>query len=157
MSQAIDKLGVLVRVRSRERDRREQAFIARRRDHERCEAQLARQRQELDFAEQRHQAAMRLRASSPADVLLHEYLITQRCEIEALAHTEQEAREAVRQSSHDLAEARTDHHRAQVRLDVLEGQLGAARRSEVRRVARKNDSAQADAAPVGTGTGRGTP
>lgn len=143
MSQApvgdIAQLGVLVRVRSRERDRREQVFLARRRDHETREAELRHRREQLTSEQQLHETALRLRTSSPADALLGDYLIAQRSVIEALCCQEQEASDAVECSSRDLNQARSEHHRAQVRLDLLDSQLGIAQRHELRRRARKSE------------------
>lgn len=140
----IAQLGVLTRVRGRERDRREQAFIACRRDHETREAELQHCREELSTQERRHEAALRLRSLSPADALLGDYLITQRDAIETLARDEQEASEAAQRSFTELVQARSDHNRAQVRLDVLEDQLSIARRHEMRRQARKGEDALPD-------------
>ncbi len=137
----IDQLGILVRVRGRERDRQEQAFIACARDHERRQAELQLCRNELISEEQRHEAALRLRASAPVDALLHDYLITRHSAIEALSRQELDATDAVRRTGEDLAQARSDHHRANVRLDVAENQLDLARKHKVKQRARKSDDA----------------
>ena len=152
MSQApvgsIAQLGVLTRVRGRERDRRQQAFIACRRDHDLREAELRDRQQDLSMEEQRHEAALRLRTLSPADALLGDYLIAQRSAVETRSRDEQQAAEAVQRSLHDLLQARIDNHRAQVRLGVLEDQLCLAQRHERRRQARKGEEARPEGMPA---------
>lgn len=141
MSQAIDQLGVLVRVRGRECDRRERAFIAEHREHESREAELRRRRADLADATGRHEAALRLRASSPADALLSDYLITQRSALDTVAENERQASEDLSRAAQNLDTARSAHRRAIVRLDVLEDQLAVARRQETRRLGRKKEAA----------------
>lgn len=145
---AMNQLGVLVRVRGRERDRREQAFIAERREHESREAELRRRQEALAASQARHLAALRLRASSPGDTLLSEYLITQQAAVVTLSEDERQASEDVERSAESLAEARSAHHRAQVRLDVLEDQLAGARRQEARRLSRKQEAARPEGIPA---------
>jgi hypothetical protein len=141
MSQVIDQLGVLVRVRGRECDRRERAFIAERREHESREAELRRRRTELAEATSRHEAALRLRAFSPGDALLGDYLITRRSALDTVIQDEQRASEDLSRSAQELDIARAAHRRAIVRLDVLQDQLAIARRQETRRLGRKQEAA----------------
>lgn len=150
MNQATDQLGVLVRVRGRERDRREQAFIAERREYESREAELQDRQRQLAEMQARHEAALRQRAASPGDPLLADYLVTQRAEVHTASEEEKQASEAVDRSAETLAEARHEHHRAQVRLDVLNDQLATARRQDKRRLVRKQELAEVERA---TGTG----
>ncbi|MEJ2458839.1 MAG: hypothetical protein P8Y58_12120 [Novosphingobium sp.] len=78
MSEAVDKLRIMLRVRGHQRDRLERAVIEERRENERRQAEHARQCDAVAKACDSHEAALFFRARNPGDALVSDYLITQK-------------------------------------------------------------------------------
>ncbi|MCJ2189095.1 hypothetical protein [Novosphingobium beihaiensis] len=144
MSEAVDKLRVMLRVRGHQRDRLERAVIEERRENERCRAEHARRCDAVAKASDSHEAALFFRARNPADALVSDYLITQQSRLAETREAEEKAREEAARTAASLAETRASHHRAQVRFDALETEFDTARRADLRRAARKQERARQD-------------
>jgi hypothetical protein len=141
MGQSAEQFLPIIGIRRRERDRREtEARLA----HEAFECQeraLEEARYAVESACRSYENAERARAAAPCDPLVADYL---RAEEERLAACKQEAAlraDALYGLRRDLAAARHERQRAQVRLDVLESEHATLQSRERRRSERKREDA----------------
>jgi formate-dependent nitrite reductase cytochrome c552 subunit len=146
MGQPAEQFVPIIGIRRRERDRCEAQARAAREALDHAEHALEEARRKVEIACRSCASAERARAAAPCDTLVADYL---RAEQERLVACKQEAAlraDALHGLRRDLAAAQQERQRAQVRLDVLEGEHAGLQSRERRRSERKRE----DALPLAT-------